>query len=70
MGKGLLRLASAAPISLPLSPRRHRQMRGPRCAVLRPKADNPRRVALMRTIGRLNLRFDRETVSFAAAPKE
>jgi Domain of unknown function (DUF4113) len=31
------------------------------------KADNPRRVALMRTIDRLNLRFGRDTVSFAAA---
>jgi hypothetical protein len=31
------------------------------------KADNPRRVALMRTVDRLNLRFGRDTVSFAAA---
>jgi DNA polymerase V len=31
------------------------------------KADNPRRVALMRTIDRLNLRFGPDTVSFAAA---
>jgi DNA polymerase V len=31
------------------------------------KADNPRRAALMRTIDRLNLRFGRDTVSFAAA---
>jgi DNA polymerase V len=31
------------------------------------KADNPRRVALMRTIDRLNPRFGRDTVSFAAA---
>jgi hypothetical protein len=29
------------------------------------KADNPRRVALMRTVDRLNLRFGRVTVSFA-----
>jgi DNA polymerase V len=31
------------------------------------EADNPRRVALMRTLDRLNLRFGRDTVSFAAA---
>ncbi len=31
------------------------------------KADSPRRVALMRTIDRLNLRFGRGTVTFAAA---
>jgi DNA polymerase V len=31
------------------------------------KADSPRRVALMRTIDRLNLRYGRDTVSFAAA---
>jgi DNA polymerase V len=31
------------------------------------KADSPRRVALMRTIDRLNLRFGRDTVSFATA---
>jgi DNA polymerase V len=31
------------------------------------KADSPRRVVLMRTIDRLNLRFGRDTVSFAAA---
>ena len=31
------------------------------------KADSPRRVALMRTIDRLNFRFGRDTVSFAAA---
>ena len=31
------------------------------------KADDARRVALMRTIDRLNLRFGRDTVSFAAA---
>jgi DNA polymerase V len=31
------------------------------------KADDPRRVGLMRTIDRLNLRFGRDTVSFAAA---
>ena len=31
------------------------------------KADTPRRVALMRTADRLNLRFGRDTVSFAAA---
>jgi DNA polymerase V len=30
------------------------------------KADSPRRVALMRTVDRLNLRFGRDTVSFAA----
>jgi len=31
------------------------------------KADNPRRITLMRTVDRLNLRFGRDTVSFAAA---
>jgi DNA polymerase V len=31
------------------------------------KADSPRRVALMRTVDRLNLRFGRDTMSFAAA---
>jgi DNA polymerase V len=31
------------------------------------KADSPRRIALMRTIDRLNLRFGRDTVMFAAA---
>jgi DNA polymerase V len=31
------------------------------------KADNPRRGALMRTVDRLNLRYGRDTVSFAAA---
>jgi hypothetical protein len=31
------------------------------------KADSPRRVVLMRTIDRLNLRFGRDTMSFAAA---
>jgi DNA polymerase V len=31
------------------------------------KADKPRRVALMRTVDQLNLRFGRDTVSFAAA---
>jgi DNA polymerase V len=31
------------------------------------KAENPRRAALMRTVDRLNLRFGRDTVSFAAA---
>ena len=31
------------------------------------KADSPRRVVLMRTIDRLNLRFGRDTVTFAAA---
>ena len=31
------------------------------------KADIPRRVALMRTIDRLNLRFGRDTVTFAGA---
>ena len=31
------------------------------------KADNPRRIALMQTIDRLNLRFGRDTVTFAAA---
>jgi DNA polymerase V len=31
------------------------------------KADNPRRVALMRTVDRLNLRYGRDTVSFAVA---
>jgi DNA polymerase V len=30
-------------------------------------ADTPRRVGLMRTVDRLNLRFGRGTVSFAAA---
>jgi DNA polymerase V len=31
------------------------------------KADNPRRVELMRTVDRLNMRFGRDTVTFAAA---
>jgi DNA polymerase V len=31
------------------------------------KADNPRRTALMRTVDRLNIRFGRDTMSFAAA---
>jgi DNA polymerase V len=31
------------------------------------KADDVRRVALMRTLDRLNLRFGRDTVSFATA---
>ena len=34
------------------------------------KADDPRRVALMRTVDRLNLRFGRDTVSFAAAGRQ